>query len=767
VVKQSGTLDLRLAIPALVTWLAVAIVIDTDAPWVVAVVAWALAGAGLLIAMRTRWSWVIVASLAAVLAAVGLTAVAVQAPGRHPALVVDAAAAGQRVTVVGITTQTALPGRGSFALDVTTATAKGVSYSGSIPMLVFGEGATDRLGIGTTVILSGTITATDLSDETSYLFFSESAPTVLAPPPWYLEWANELRQRFLSEATSLPGDGGDLLAGLAIGDTTAVSETLDSAMKSTSLSHLTAVSGANCAVVIALIMLAGAAIGLPRGIRIVASLVVLVGFVVLVTPEPSVLRAAVMAALVLASLLGGRPVRGIPVLAVATVTLLVIDPWLARSYGFVLSVLATGGLLLMASPLARVMGRWMPRWLALGIAVPLAAQLACQPVILLLNASLPTYGVLANMLAEPAAPVATVLGLAACVLLAVAPPLGSLVCQLAWVPAAWIAAVASFFSGLPAAQLPWPAGVAGVLLLTVLTTLALGALFWRGRGRAALVIALAIGVVGYGGIAGGSQAAIVLTRPADWQIAVCDIGQGDAVVVRSAGQIALIDTGPKPERLTRCLTELGISRIDLLVLTHYDLDHVGGTAAVIGRVDRVLVGPSGDAGDDRLRADLESGGAAVEQVSRGPSGLLGELRWSILWPPARLIGIEPGNPASVTLEFDAVGRCDDGCLSSIFLGDLGERAQQMLLAANALEPVDVVKVAHHGSADQSETLYQRLRAIVGVIGVGADNGYGHPTQSLLEILTRAGTQSERTDRSGMILLAPGTAPHTVRVWTER
>jgi competence protein ComEC len=81
--------------------------------------------------------------------------------------------------------------------------------------------------------------------------------------------------------------------------------------------------------------------------------------------------------------------------------------------------------------------------------------------------------------------------------------------------------------------------------------------------------------------------------------------------------------------------------------------------------------------------------------------------------------------------------------------------------------VDVVKVAHHGSADQSESLYQRLAAIVGVIGVGADNGYGHPTRRLLDILARAGTGAERTDRSGMILLAPGASPHTVRVWTER
>jgi len=114
-----------------------------------------------------------------------------------------------------------------------------------------------------------------------------------------------------------------------------------------------------------------------------------------------------------------------------------------------------------------------------------------------------------------------------------------------------------------------------------------------------------------------------------------------------------------------------------------------------------------------------------------------------------------------------VGACPEGCLSSIFLGDLGEDAQNRLMAANRLGPVDVVKVAHHGSADQSLRLYQRVHAVVGVIGVGATNTYGHPTQHLLDILASVGTQAERTDLSGMILLAPGGAPAEVSVWRQR
>lgn len=752
------TADLRLGLPGVAAWVAAGVVIGVPGIALpVAVGLWL--AAGVLLTLRLRWS--AVAALAVAAAALCCTSIAIQAPGRLPAQLVTAADEGRQVTAIATTTATVLPGRGSFGAQLVSVGDQRVA----VPVLVFGERPDHRIGIGATIELTGTLTTAEAGDDKSFLFFTESPPTLVADPPWFLDWANGLRSGFLSAATRLPGDGGDLLAGLAIGDTSAVSDQLDAAMKSTSLSHLTAVSGANCAIVIGLVMVAGGALGAGRSLRIAASVVVLVAFVVLVTPEPSVLRAAVMAALVLLALARGRPVRGIPVLALASIALLVSDPWLARSYGFALSVLATGGLLLLSSPLARVFGRWMPRWLALTIAVPLAAQFACQPVIILLNAALPTYGVIANVLAAPAAPVATVLGLAACVAVAVVPPLGTLLTALAWLPSAWIAAIARFFSTLPGAQLPWPEGLAGLGLLALVTALAIAAMLGRGRFAA---FGLALCVVAYIALAGGNRVATLAGRPSDWQIAGCDIGQGDAFLVRSEGQVALIDTGPKPERLTKCLTELGISRINLLVLTHYDLDHIGGVQAVVGMVDRVFVGPNDRPVGDRIVDDLIAGGAQVEEVRRGPSGLLGDLRWSILWPPVRMAGLELGNPASVTVEFEPVGACQKGCLSSIYLGDLGEEAQNRVLAANPqLGRVDVVKVGHHGSADQSPAMYERLDATVGLIGVGVDNGYGHPTQTLLDILASVGTAAYRTDLDGMLLLEPGDEPRTVRVWTEK
>jgi len=622
-------------------------------------------------------------------------------------------------------------------------------------------------GIGTVLEASGRLVEAGAGESAAFLVFARGSPRAVRPPPWPLDSANALRATFSASSRSLAGDGGALLPGLAIGDTSRVSVSLDAAMKATSLSHLTAVSGANCAVVVGLIMLGGAAVGLGRRTRIAASLVVLAGFVVLVTPEASVLRAAVMAGIVLAALASGRPTRGIPVLSLAVTALLVVDPWLARNYGFMLSVLATAGLLVLAGPLATRLARWMPAWLAALISIPVAAQLACQPVLILLNPAVPVYGVVANLLSEPAAPFATVLGLAACLLLPVIEPLGRVVAALAWVPASWIAAIARFFAELPGAQAPWLPGAIGVALLAAATVFLLVVALRRpGRLTQALSAVLVASLVAYTASLFGAGLGRRMSLPPDWQVAACDIGQGDAVLVRSEGEVALIDTGPDPALLAHGLDELGIRRIRLLVLSHYDQDHVGGTSAVFGMVDRAVVGPISDANDTELRTALADNGAVVEEVARGASGLLGDLRWQVLWPPARLGGIEPGNPASITVRFDGVGPCGHGCLSALFLGDLGEEAQSRMLGLAKPAPVDVVKVAHHGSADQSPRLYERLRAGIGIVSVGADNGYGHPTDRLLGILNDAGTVIARTDLEGMILISP-RPDGTLSVWRER
>ncbi|MEP6842694.1 MAG: ComEC/Rec2 family competence protein [Pseudolysinimonas sp.] len=761
--------DLRLLPVTVAAWLGAGIAIAAPASgWTVltSVALWGAAAVLALARLPGSWRGLVVLALAG--GALAITSVVAQSGARAPSVLTEAAHAGRSVELVVAVSGRAADGR--IAATTQTARVAGTTIVVSTPVLLFGEPGDDIIRgarIGSLLRVAGTLQAADPGEDVAFLVFLRGDAARAGAPPPLLAAADVVRRDFREAASGLPGDGGALLPGLAIGDTSSVSATLDDAMKTSSLSHLTAVSGANCAIVVGLALALGAAVGLPRLVRLGAAALVLAGFVVVVTPEPSVIRAAVMAAVALIALASGRAARGLPLLCVAVLVLLVIDPWLSRSYGFALSVLATGGLLLLARPLAEVMARVLPRGLALVLAVPLAAQLACQPVLLMLNPSLPLYGVAANLLAEPAAAPVTVLGLIACVAAPVLPPVATVFAALAWLPASWIAAVATFFAGLPGARAPWPTGVVGILLLTTLTVAALIATLGgvpppvTRAARAALVVAF----VGYLATLAGSQLVENVTRPADWQFALCDVGQGDATIIRSQGVIALDDTGREPARLQHCLDELGITHINLLVLTHYDLDHVGGVSAVYGKVDRALIGPPSDPGDERIASELRANGAEVDQVSRGETGMLGELRWDVLWPPQR--GVEPGNPASVTIQVTPTGACLRGCLSGILLGDLGEESQARLLGTGQVHQVDVVKVAHHGSADQAARLYETLHATVGLIGVGADNSYGHPTAKLLGILAAVGTRPLRTDLDGLTLVAAGVRVSEVRVWTEK
>jgi len=754
--------DLRLVWPTLVCWASAAVVIGIPdvAVW------FCLAGfalAAVLVVLRLP-----TAAVCLVAAALACVVIAVVAPSRSPPVlesgrIVGSVVANQslptgeqwRGTLVAVSSG-AEPVDTDVAGTGGTGGAAGGAVSVSVPVLVFGEAP--PAGIGSELRIEGSVVAADPGDDIAYLVFLDEPAVLAASPPLWLDWANTVRGQFRAAASTLPGDGGALLPGLAIGDTAGVSPALSDAMKASSLTHLTAVSGANCAIVIGLVLMVGGRLGAPRAWRIGVARAVLVAFIVLVTPEPSVVRAGVMAVLVLLALLAGRPVRGIPVLALASIVLLVLDPWLSRNFGFILSVLATGGLLLLAGPLTRLLARWLPLWVSAVLAVPIAAQIACQPVIVLLQPSIPIFGVVANLLAAAAAPIATVVGLLACIALALAPPVGTLLVHVAWVPSAWIAAVAHFFAAVPGGAVPWLPGAPGAVLLALCTALALIAVFRRRRW--ATVSALAV-LVALGSASTAVHVTQALQRPADWIYAGCDVGQGDAFLVRSAGEIALIDTGPEPGPLADCLGTLGISHLDLLVLTHFDLDHVGGAPAVLGMADRVLVGPSGSPEDDALVAALRDRGAAVDVASRGLEGVLGELRWRVLWP---VRDTEPGNGASVTMTFAPATTC--ACLSSLFLGDLGEEAQESILALAPLPRAQIVKVAHHGSADQSPELYERVDATVALIGVG-DNDYGHPTASLLDLLARESMAVERSDIHGLVLVSAGDAPGEVRVWTER
>jgi len=240
-----------------------------------------------------------------------------------------------------------------------------------------------------------------------------------------------------------------------VGDTARVTPELHAAFEATDLLHLTAVSGANFTILLALLIgppgtahlveRRGLAprIGLPLRTTAVLGGGLTLGFVVVCRPEPSVLRAASCGLIALLAVATGRRRSLIPALATAVLLLVLYDPWLARSYGFLLSVLATGALLTLAPRWsAALRARRVPGRLAEALGAAAAAQAVCAPVVAVLAARVSLVAVPCNLLAEFAVAPATVLGFAALAAAPVAMPVAEFCAWCASWPAGWIAGIA-------------------------------------------------------------------------------------------------------------------------------------------------------------------------------------------------------------------------------------------------------------------------------------------------------------------------------------
>lgn len=565
----------------------------------------------------------------------------------------------------------------------------------------------------------------------------------------------ELRAKFLFNLNGVTEDSAGLVAGLAIGERGLISETLSENMKELSLTHLVAVSGANLAIIAAVVFLTASLFGAPRFWRFTLAYLSIAAYILLVGPESSVLRAGTMAAFVMAGWWLGRKVNPLLPLSWAVLFLLLVDPALAVDIGFALSVFATLGLLVLAGNLHERLEPRLGTWLSLGVSASVAAQLYTLPVLLILQPSIPVYSVLANLAVEAVVAPVTVLGILAVIASAVSPPAVQLLTWLASFGTWWIETVANNLSQMPLTRVPMLPGAIGIGFTVCLVV---GLTFVLVSKRASLkavgAICVAVFLVPIGWVAQD------LVRQnnfhADWEILNCDVGQGDALLIRSGGEVALIDVGRDDEPIDHCLSSLAISHIDLLVLTHFDADHVGGIrGAMAGR--SVGVALISGFRDDRPLVSVVSEVLAVSADSvligySGMNGSLGSSKWRVLSPTFEANEAEDSNDASLVLTFELER------FNLLALGDLGEKGQERLMRnsypwlAELRQKTLILKVAHHGSKDQSSKLHDLVEPDIALVSVGAGNDYGHPTQSALFMLQRLSAKILRTDIHGAISL---------------
>ncbi|SBT49665.1 ComEC/Rec2 family competence protein [Micromonospora narathiwatensis] len=623
----------------------------------------------------------------------------------------------------------------------------GQRVNGSVRALVLAtDPAWRTLLPGQRATARGRLSAPRGGDLTAAVLSVTTPPTRHGVPPWPQRAAGVLRAGLQRACEPLPDEQGGLLPGLVVGDTSRLPPTVEEDFRTTGMTHLNAVSGSNVAIVVGAVLLLARWARAGPWTAAALCVVALIGFVILVRPSPSVVRAAAMGAIGLAALAAGRPRAALPALAAAVTVLVLVDPDLAGDPGFTLSVCATAGLLLFAPGWRDALRRrGVPPGLAEALAVPAAAQLACGPVIAGLSGTVSLVAVPANLLVAPAVAPATVLGVIAAVASPVWPTGAEFAAWLGSWPAWWLVVVARHGARLPAGTLPWPGGVTGALLLTAVSVALLLAARRRLLRRlvAVCTAAVVLGTLPVRLLAAGWP-------PPGWVIVACSVGQGDAVVLPvAAGRAVVVDAGPEPAGVDACLRRLGVREVSLLVVSHFHADHVGGIAGVFrGRRVADVVTPQlaePPSGASQVRAAARAGAAGLRAVPVGWAWRAGGVELTVLGPPYPLHGSrsDPNNN-SLVLAATVAG------VRILLPGDAETEEQRAVLDAVPPDAVraDVLKVAHHGSAYQDPEFLAAVRPAVALVSVGADNDYGHPNPGLIDRLTRAGARVLRTDTDG-------------------
>ncbi|WP_280343343.1 ComEC/Rec2 family competence protein [Nocardia neocaledoniensis] len=601
-------LDMRLVPAAVGCW--VATIVAVSVGWVAGVV---FAVGALMIALglwvvmswavaheRERWRVVAVAGLATMLLSAGFAAAGAWREHHvqsHPLR----ESFGKSVTVLATVTDDPKPMRaGGFGGQ-----RRWIVHAG---LREFGSGtATTRAG-GAIVVLAGGGTWADLSPGQAIRFRARVSepnradltvatlnaladPERHGEPPWWQRVAAGVRADLVGAAArALPPDAAGLLPALVVGDTTALSDEVRESFEIAGLQHLCVVSGANFTILLtALLALTRLLTAGPR-VSAAAAAGVVVVFIVLARPDPSVLRAAAMGSVTVLALLTGRRKQALPALGAAVIGLLVVAPRLAVSAGFALSVLATAGLILLAPSWAdwlRARGWW--RAPAEIVAVSAGAFVVTLPLMIGLSGRVSLVAIVANALVAPVVGVVTVIGAIGAAVARLWHDAAVPVLWCARLPLWWLLSVADRTAAIPGAALSVPSGLGPGLVATAVVVIVVAALRWSKTRRL-----LGVGVLGV---------AVVLVPvrlwhpgwpPGGWVLAMCDVGQGDGLALATGpGAAVVIDTGPDPRSLRRCLDRLRITRIPLLVLTHPHADHIDGlSGALRGRtIDAIATAP--------------------------------------------------------------------------------------------------------------------------------------------------------------------------------
>lgn len=628
-----------------------------------------------------------------------------------------------------------------------------------LKLAVASYGRTAELGLGDRVRFEAKIARLDENDEFDSRLIRRSVAaeaTVagdlrrLGPSSNpIIRASNYFRLRMTEAAVRTAGTHAGLLLGVVIGDESKISDSFKEDFRASGLSHLTAVSGANVAMVLGFIMVVLSALGIGRRGRIAGGLLAVGMFTVITRWEPSVLRAALMASIALAAFLFGRRATAIHGLGLAFIALAAIDPNSLWSVGFQLSFAATAGILVIGPLILKRLER-LPSLLAQALAVGASAQIAVLPLLAAHFGRLSLVALPANLAAFALIAPATVIGFAGGLVSLLSIAAGAIVMKPAVLCVMVLEGISHLFGGSRLSEVQLPNFGVGALIAAYAAIAAI-VLRLGPRPRWArwpAVIALFVFVLA------GLVPIATSAAPAGMRITFFDVGQGDAALIEDpSGARILIDGGPAPLLLARTLARRGYDRIDVVVFSHAHFDHANGLFEVIDRFDvRVLLHPGIE--DPLLRR-----AGTLEVSSDGDTMSVGDIRLQTLGPTASLreaaeagLGLDDQSEGTTLNDASVVLRVSYGKACALFTGDIEEAGQQELVDKHRSQiDCTILKAPHHGSARLVGEFVDAVDPEWVSVSVGP-NDYGHPTKTALELFERAGARLLRTDRLGDIVL---------------
>jgi competence protein ComEC len=561
-------------------------------------------------------------------------------------------------------------------------------------------------------------------------------------------------ERTLARGTT--GERRTVLTGIVLGEDDGIDRSLRDAFRASGLTHLLAVSGQNVAITAVGVVAVARIAGIGRLVGEGTAIVVVLAYALAVGWQPSVVRAAVAGILASLGWITSRPRDRWHAMAVGALVLLAWTPSAALEPGFQLSFAAVAAIFVAIPRVAGVPDAYpVPRGLWDVLVVAVACGLVTAPIVWLHFGAVALWTVPANVVAEPAMPPLIALSLAAAALEPVLPDAAAALAWLAGGCAAWIALVARVVSGWPSAQIRSPVALGAILAVSA-AAIRVRRLPRHRRRTAALglvSVTLALGA-----------AACALRPVPSWappqglRVTFLDVGQGDSALIEVPGGAVLVDEGPPEADVAGQLRELGIRSLTAIVLTHPQRDHIGGAAAVL---DRLRVGEVEDPGIEAPSADHDAALAAARRhhvpvaiVHEGDAFRIGRLRLRILWPD------EPGLPSEDPNQHAVVALASFGATDVLLTAD----AETDVTGRLQIPPVEVLKVAHHGSEDAGlPDLLRAIRPSIAVISVGKGNDYGHPRPETLAALRAfPGLETLRTDENGRVVVESDGKRITVR-----